>query len=231
MDFVAGKTTALIGPSGCGKSTLLRLMLGLLMPDRGEIQFDGDVVTPYNVRTIRKRVGYALQSGGLFPHLTARGNIEFPARHAGWSRLRIQERLEELTAMMHLSADLLPRFPAELSGGQRQRIALTRALFLDPEVLLLDEPLGALDPIIRGDLQRELGSLFEMMNKTVVIVTHDLAEAAFLAPDDIALMRHGAIVQRGSFEQLRLNPADDFVREFVANQVDRVAALLTGVTT
>jgi osmoprotectant transport system ATP-binding protein len=222
LSIEPGNTTALIGPSGCGKSTLLRLMIGLIEPDSGSVLLDG--VRP--TRQVRTRVGYAIQSGGLFPHLTARGNALLPTRHAGWNRRRAADRVAELAQLMGLDDATLDRFPSQLSGGQRQRVALMRALVLDPEALLLDEPLGALDPVIRAALQRELRNLFASLGKTVVLVTHDLAEAACLAPDDIVILRDGAIVQRGSFHALRDEPADGFVEEFVAAQTERVRALV-----
>jgi len=228
LSLEPGRTTALIGPSGCGKSTLLRVMMGLIEPDRGEVRFDGERVGRDNARALRKRCGYAIQSGGLFPHMTAWENIALPARLARWRSDRTQERVLELAGLMDLPEDALGRFPAELSGGQRQRVALSRSLMLDPEVLLLDEPLGALDPIIRSHLQRELGALFAELRKTVVLVTHDLAEAATLAPDDIVLLREGTIEQRGAFETLRKDPTSEFAGRFVADQVDRVEALIGG---
>ncbi len=228
LTLEAARTTALIGPSGCGKSTLLRLMLGLVEPDSGVVEFDGAPLERANRIAIRKRVGYAIQSGGLFPHMTARRNVELPAQHAGWDRARLDRRVEELRDLMRLTSDALARFPAQLSGGQRQRVALMRALVLDPEVLLLDEPLGALDPVIRGQLQHELRDVFSELNSTVVLVTHDLAEAAYLAPDDIVLMREGAIVQRGSFQTLREEPSAPFVKTFIDSQTERVAALTGG---
>lgn len=230
LQLSSGGTTALIGPSGCGKSTLLRLMLGLVAPDLGSVVFDGTALTKANRLAVRRRVGYAIQSGGLFPHLTARHNVEVPARHAGWSPDRIDARIAVLGELMHLMDETLARFPAELSGGQRQRVALMRALVLDPEVLLLDEPLGALDPVIRGELQLELAELFRKFEKTVVVVTHDLAEAAYLAPRDIVLMREGTIVQRDSFEAIRSEPAEPFVRRFIESQTERVAALMGGAS-
>lgn len=223
-----GQTTALIGPSGCGKSTLLRVMLGLVVPESGSVEFDALPVGPASSAEIRRRSGYAIQSGGLFPHMTARGNVELPGRHLGWTRSALAERVGELTELMRLPAEALDRYPAELSGGQRQRVALMRALVLDPEALLLDEPLGALDPVIRGELQRELRDLFVQLSKTVVVVTHDLAEAAYLAPDDIVLMRDGSVVQRGSFSALRDAPEEAFVRAFIDSQTERVAALMGG---
>ncbi|MEP7027047.1 MAG: ATP-binding cassette domain-containing protein [Candidatus Eisenbacteria bacterium] len=213
----AQRTLALLGPSGCGKSTLLRLVVGLLTPDAGTIRAFGTPVTPDTRDALRLRMGYVIQEGALFPHLTAAENVALPARDQGWAKDRIAARLEELARLAHLPADLLPRYPAQLSGGQRQRVALMRALVLDPEVLLLDEPLGALDPMIRASLQEELAGLFRQLHKTVLFVTHDLAEAAFLA-DEIVLLRAGRIVQRGTARDLAERPAEPFVSEFVRAQ-------------
>jgi osmoprotectant transport system ATP-binding protein len=212
-----GKTTILLGPSGCGKSTLLRLMLGLIWPDAGEVRFGDDPLTPHNIRHFRRHMGYVVQDGGLFPHLTAEGNVTLLARHRGWSRERIRERLAVLAELAQLPADALKRYPAELSGGQRQRVGLMRALMLDPSVLLLDEPLGALDPITRADLQNDLRGIFRSLQKTVVLVTHDLAEAAFFG-DEIVLLDQGHIAQRGSMRDLAERPATPFVTRFVQAQ-------------
>lgn len=230
-----GRTTALIGPSGCGKSTLLRLFVGLIRPDEGRVVFDGRALPGPGradrraLRGVRSRLGYVIQSGGLFPHMTARENATLPARHAGrnegWTAARTRERLDELAALTHFPTDALDRFPGQLSGGQRQRVSLMRALCLDPEALLLDEPLGALDPLIRSELQHELREIFATLGKTVVLVTHDLAEAAYLAGGDIVLLRSGRVVQRGPFTELRDRPADAFVERFIAAQTERVEAL------
>jgi len=208
-----GRTTVLIGPSGCGKSTLLRLLLGLLRPDEGDVRFDGEPVVPAS----RLRMGHVIQEGGLFPHLTAAGNVALVARWLGWRRDKIDARLAELAALVRLPADALLRYPVELSGGQRQRVGLMRALMLDPEVLLLDEPLGALDPMIRAELQDDLRAIFAELDKTVVLVTHDLAEAAYLG-HHIVLLRDGRIVQQGTLAELVGQPADPFVTAFVNAQ-------------
>jgi osmoprotectant transport system ATP-binding protein len=208
-----GRTTVLLGPSGCGKSTLLRLLLGLLTPDEGTVQFDGGPIE----RTTRHRFGYVVQEGGLFPHLTATGNASLLARHLGWSRDRWEQRVRELADLARLPIDGLSRYPSELSGGQRQRVGLMRALMLDPKVLLLDEPLGALDPITRAELQRDLKEIFTRLSKTVVLVTHDLAEAAYFA-DDVVLLNDGRIAQRGGLGDLIRAPADPFVTRFVDAQ-------------
>jgi osmoprotectant transport system ATP-binding protein len=213
----AQRTLALIGPSGCGKSTILRLIVGLILPDTGKVVIDGTPMTPANARGLRRRLGYVIQDGGLFPHLTAGGNVALLARHLGWERERIDRRLGELSDLTRLPLDLLDRYPQQLSGGQRQRVGLMRALMLDPEVLLMDEPLGALDPIIRSGLQEELKAIFRRLQKTVLLVTHDMGEAAYLG-DEIALMQDGRIVQRGSPRDLLDRPSSPFVTEFIRAQ-------------
>jgi osmoprotectant transport system ATP-binding protein len=217
LDVPRGRTTVLLGPSGCGKSTLLRLMAGLLAPDAGEVIFDGVPLTAASARGLRQRIGFVVQDGGLFPHLTARGNVTLLARHLGHPRDGVERRLAELLELTRLPADLLDRYPVQLSGGQRQRVSLMRALLLDPPLLLLDEPLGALDPLIRSDLQADLRRIFRTLGKTVVLVTHDLGEAAFLG-DDIVLLQEGRVVQRGPFADLTGRPADPFVTRFVNAQ-------------
>jgi osmoprotectant transport system ATP-binding protein len=212
-----GQTLALLGPSGCGKSTLLRLMLGLLQPDEGVVRFDGAPLAAHDLPALRRRLGYVVQGGGLFPHLTAEGNATQVARHLGWPAPRRAARLAELAALTRFPPEALARFPAELSGGQAQRVSLMRALFLEPEVLLLDEPLGALDPITRYELQGDLKAVFARLGKTVVLVTHDLGEAAYLART-IALMREGRIVQLGPYEALERAPAEAFVSRFLQAQ-------------
>jgi len=217
LEIPPARTLALIGASGCGKSTLLRLMIGLERADAGEIHFDTLPVDDAHVQAIRQRVGYVIQEGGLFPHLDAAGNIGLLARHMGWSESRRRERIAALCALTHFPEDALTRRPGQLSGGQRQRVALMRALMLDPEVVLLDEPLGALDPLIRYDLQHELADIFQRLNKTVVLVTHDLTEADFLA-HELVLMRDGRIEQRGDLTSLRRDPASEFVARFLRAQ-------------
>jgi osmoprotectant transport system ATP-binding protein len=222
-----GQTIVLIGPSGCGKSTLLRLMIGLLRPDTGEVRFEGEPITPENILLVRRRMGYVIQEGGLFPHLTAAGNAALLARHLGQDPAHIDARLRELSELVKLPSDLLARYPAELSGGQRQRVSLMRALMLDPGVLLLDEPLGALDPIIRSDLQADLRRIFEALEKTVVLVTHDIGEAAFFG-GTVILMSAGRIIQKGALETLVREPADPFVTRFINAQRSPLEALRGG---
>ena len=212
-----GKTTVLIGPSGCGKSTLLRLIIGLIQADNGEIQFDGAQLRADKIDNARRRIGYVIQEGGLFPHLTARGNILLMARHLRRAENEMRTRLGELCELTRFPENLLDRYPLELSGGQRQRVSLMRALMLSPELLLLDEPLGALDPLVRAALQKDLKEIFARLRQTALLVTHDLAEAAYLG-DEIVLMNEGRIVQQGSLADLQQKPASDFVSEFINAQ-------------
>ena len=217
LKFARGKTTTLIGPSGCGKSTLLRLIIHLLEPDSGTIRFDGEPVTAVNITELRRRIGYVIQDGGLFPHLSARKNILLMATHLKWPAEKMNQRIEELAALTRFPEAALDRFPLELSGGQRQRISLMRALMLSPELLLLDEPLGALDPLVRAALQKDLKKIFQRLEQTAILVTHDLAEAAYLG-DEIVLMNAGRIVQKGTLADLRQKPADSFVVDFINAQ-------------
>jgi osmoprotectant transport system ATP-binding protein len=210
---VRGETVAVIGESGAGKSTLLRLVLGLTAPEGGEVRFDGAPVRAED-DALRQRIGYVVQGGALFPHLTAGENATLVARHLRWDGSRLARRLAELLRLVRLPDDVVDRYPRELSGGQAQRVALVRALFLDPEALLLDEPLGALDPLTRALLQQDLRGMFAELGKTVVLVTHDLAEAAFLARR-LVLLREGAVVQVGTVDDLVRRPADPFVGRFV----------------
>jgi osmoprotectant transport system ATP-binding protein len=214
---------ALIGPSGCGKSTLLRIVLGLIGPDTGSVVLNGVTMTAQNSRQLRQGIGYVIQDGGLFPHLTAAGNVALMAEHLGWEREKIRARVLELAGLVQLPADLLRRFPAEMSGGQRQRVGIMRSLMLDPPLLIFDEPMGALDPLVRFHLQGDLRNIFSRLNKTVLLVTHDMGEAAFLA-EEIALLKDGRVVQQGSYEDLVNAPADPFVSEFLrAQRMDPVS--------
>lgn len=212
-----GTTTVLIGPSGCGKSTLLRMMNGLVTPDSGEVKWLGERIVEANLVQIRHRQGYVVQEGGLFPHLSARDNVSLLAEYLGWGADRIDARLDELSRLTQLPLDALNRYPSQLSGGQRQRVSLMRALMPDPDLLLLDEPLGSLDPMIRAELQSDLRRIFEDLGKTVVLVTHDLAEADYFS-ETIVLMRNGKIVQTGAMRELASRPADPFVTRFIEAQ-------------
>ncbi len=219
-----GKTAVLIGPSGCGKSTLLRILIGLITADSGTVRIEGVELNADTVQTIRHRMGYVLQDGGLFPHLTVEQNVTLLARYLKTMTAdAMRQRVEELAALTNLSSTLLGRFPNQLSGGQRQRVAMMRALMLDPPILLLDEPMGALDPIVRYDLQEDLKQIFARLHKTVVLVTHDMGEAGFFG-DDLMLMHAGRIVQRGTMSDFIESPADDFVRRFITAQRPLVLA-------
>lgn len=212
-----GRVHALIGPSGCGKSTLLRLVTGLLRPTRGAVFFGGALLTDATQAQVNRRLGYVIQDGGLFPHMTAGANATLAAALAGMAPSAAQARGEELFALVGLTTGLWDRYPSQLSGGQRQRVALARALMLDPAVLLLDEPLSAVDPMVRAELQHELRALFRALRKTVVLVTHDLAEAAYLG-DTVTLLGKGVVAQHGAFRDLLVAPASEFVRGFVRSQ-------------
>jgi osmoprotectant transport system ATP-binding protein len=213
-----GEVVVLLGPSGCGKTTILRMAAGLSAPTSGQITVDSIPLSDPTLSAVRRKLGYVIQEGGLFPHLTAVENVTLIPRHDGWPRKKIDERLSELVQMTQFPSDALDRYPNELSGGQRQRLSLMRALFLNPKILLLDEPLGALDPLIRAGLQRDLNDVFARIEATVLLVTHDLVEAGRFA-DRVCVMNAGRIVQQGLFADILEKPSDEFVREFVSSQV------------
>lgn len=213
-----GEVVVLLGPSGCGKTTILRMVAGLVRPTAGRIVVDGLELGDGTMRDVRRRLGYVIQEGGLFPHLTAAANVTLMARHEGWTREASRSRLAELVDMTRFPVAGLARYPSELSGGQRQRLSLMRALFLKPKLLLLDEPLGALDPMIRAGLQRDLKAVFDQSGATVLLVTHDLVEASWFA-DRVCVLESGRIVQQGEFADIVQRPANEFVRAFVNSQV------------
>ena len=217
LQIEEGKTTVLIGPSGCGKSTLIRMITGLIKTGQGKIVIDDSELTESNYLTVRRKIGYVIQDGGLFPHLTAFNNVSIVADYLGLGKEKIRKRVEELSLLTKFPLDGLKRFPAELSGGQKQRVSLMRALMLDPQFLLLDEPLAALDPLIRYDLQEDLKQIFQNLKKTVLLVTHDLNEAVFFG-DTIVLMKEGSIIQQGKFNDFVNSPADEFVTKFIKAQ-------------
>ena len=217
LEAAPATTHVLLGSSGSGKSTLLRVVLGLVAADGGEVLIDGAPVTPRARAHLLGRVGYMVQEGGLYPHLTVRGNVSLPAEALGWAPARTAERVRALADLTGFDDAMLRRYPAELSGGQRQRVGLMRALVLDPPLLLLDEPLGALDPIVRADLQAELRRLFGALGKTVLLVTHDVREAVLFG-STITLLRAGRVVQQGTFAELARKPAEPFVTEFLSAQ-------------
>jgi osmoprotectant transport system ATP-binding protein len=192
-------------------------MIGLIQPDTGWVKIAGTELNPATILEVRHGLGYVIQDGGLFPHMSARDNVILMAQYLRWDARKIEERLGELAELTRFPQDGLDRFPAQLSGGQRQRVSLMRALMLDPKVILLDEPLGALDPMVRAELQADLRAIFRSLEKTVVMVTHDLAEASWFG-HQIILLRDGRIVQRGPLRALIDSPAEPFVTQFVSAQ-------------
>jgi osmoprotectant transport system ATP-binding protein len=223
----SGTTHVLLGSSGSGKSTLLRLILGLIWPDAGSVRVDGTPVEPATRDGLLARMGYVVQDGGLYPHLTAFANVALAAEAQRWAPARIAARVGELADLAGLDGAMLRRYPRELSGGQRQRVGLMRALVLDPPILLLDEPLGALDPIVRAELQEQLAALFARLAKTVVLVTHDIREAARLG-QAITLLTGGRVVQHGTFRDLAERPASPFVTQFLTAQTVEMLGSLPG---
>ena len=217
LNVPRGQVVVLIGPSGCGKSTLLKIIIGLLQPDSGRVEIDEQEFSSSNINSLRQKVGYVIQEGGLFPHLSVEKNITIMADWLKWPEEKKRHRLEELQQISRLDPELLRRYPLQLSGGQRQRVSLMRALMLNPDILLLDEPLGALDPMIRADLQQDLKEIFATLNKTVILVTHDLGEAAFFA-ERIVLLNQGKVVQQGSLREMADNLAEPLVTRFINAQ-------------
>jgi osmoprotectant transport system ATP-binding protein len=211
-----GETHVFLGSSGSGKSTLLRLITGLIKPDEGQIELTN--LDTSNSKHLASNIAYVIQEGGLFPHLTASENVILAAKLAGWKTERIKSRVTELCKLVQLSENLLSQYPKQLSGGQRQRIALMRALMLDPPLIMLDEPLGALDPLVRSELQRELKQIFNYLKKTVILVTHDIGEGAFFG-HTVSLFNEGKLIQHGNFKSFIKNPASDFVTRFIKAQV------------
>jgi osmoprotectant transport system ATP-binding protein len=196
----------------------LRLIIGLSKPSQGIIQLDGQTISPSSAHLWQRQIGYVTQDGGLFPHLTAFANITILARLLKYKLTQLKEKIDALCTLVRLPRSVLTQYPSELSGGQRQRVSLMRALLLNPKCLLLDEPLGALDPITRYELQLELKQIFlNLHNTTTILVTHDMNEAAFFA-DEIVLMRTGNIVQSGSYFELKQYPVNPFVGEFINQQ-------------
>ena len=222
------QTHVILGPSGCGKSTLLRCLTGIVVPSQGTVTVLGRSVEPAwapGQRDANHATGLVLQDGGLFPHLSARANVTLPADLTHWPADRIEARMTELEALVRLPGARRDRYPRALSGGQRQRVALMRALFLDPPLLLLDEPFSALDPLSRTELQQELKGIVAALGKTVVLVTHDIPEALFLA-DTITLLDDGRVAQHGSGPDLIRHPASDWARSFMRAAVPRWRHLL-----
>lgn len=210
-----GETVCLLGTSGSGKTTAIKMINRLIEPSSGQIRIDGCNIESMDVITLRRKIGYVIQSGGLFPHMTVARNIGLLCEIEKWPREKIKQRVAELLDLVNLPyADFADRYPAELSGGQRQRVGVARALALDPAYILMDEPFGALDPITRTQLHHEFQQLESKVKKTIILVTHDLAEA-FKLGDRIGLMNEGQLIQVGSEDEFRSRPANQFVSDFL----------------
>jgi osmoprotectant transport system ATP-binding protein len=218
LTIPAGRFVALLGPSGCGKTTSLRLINRLEDPSEGEVLVRGRAVTAYAPEELRRSIGYVIQDAGLFPHLTIAANVATVPRLLGWPASRVRERVKKILDLVGLpEAQYGHRLPHQLSGGQRQRVGVARGLAADPDILLMDEPFGALDPGTRSVIQDEFLRLQEALHKTVVMVTHDIAEAGKMA-DDIVLLAKGEIIQEGALQDILLRPAGDRVRDFLGRQ-------------
>jgi osmoprotectant transport system ATP-binding protein len=215
MDVSQGETVVLVGPSGCGKTTTMKMINRLVEPTSGTITVDGTNVLKQDPVRLRRNIGYVIQSIGLLPHRTVAENIGTVPRLEGWDQQRINERTDELTFIFELDPGLLKRYPSELSGGQRQRVGVARALAADPPVMLMDEPFGAVDPIVRERLQDQFLNIQERLQKTIVFVTHDIDEAIKMA-DRIAILNRGGIIEQyAPPEEILREPANDFVKQFV----------------
>jgi len=210
-----GTITVLVGPSGCGKTTTLKMINRLIEPTSGDITVGGKSVIDRPPHELRREIGYVIQHIGLFPHKTIRKNIATVPHLLGWNAARVSERVAELIELVDLDEEMLDRYPHELSGGQRQRVGVARALAADPPVMLMDEPFGAVDPIVRGKLQDELLDLQRRVNKTIVLVTHDVDEAVKLG-DKVAILNIGGVLEQYDSPEVILgSPANDFVRSFL----------------
>ena len=220
-----GSFCVVLGPSGCGKSTTLRMINRLISADAGTIRIAGEDVRQLPPEVLRRRIGYAIQSTGLFPHWPVEDNIATVPRLLGWPRPRIRNRVSELLELLRLDPDTYRRkYPHQLSGGEQQRVGVARALAADPDLLLMDEPFGAVDPITRAALQGEIVRIQRTMKKTIVFVTHDIDEALFVATD-IAILERGRLTQWGRPLDLVEHPASPFVREFVGGGSSGLKAL------
>lgn len=208
-----GAFSVLIGTSGSGKSTTLKMINRLVEPDSGQIRFAGQDIREQPVLALRRRMGYAIQSIGLFPHWTVAQNIATVPQLLKWPKAKVNARVDELMALLDLDPSLRARYPHQLSGGQQQRVGVARALAGDPEVLLMDEPFGALDPVTRGALQQEMRRIHQLLGRTIVLVTHDIDEALRLA-DNLILMDGGEVVQQGTPLEMLSAPGSEFARTF-----------------
>ncbi|WP_034913603.1 ABC transporter ATP-binding protein [Erwinia sp. 9145] len=227
LNIAKGEFTVLIGTSGSGKSTTLKMINRLIEHDEGTIQFAGEEIRSFNPQVLRRRMGYAIQSIGLFPHWTVEKNIATVPALLNWPKAKISARISELLALLNLDERFRHRYPHQLSGGQQQRVGVARALAADPEVLLMDEPFGALDPVTRGALQQEIVRIHQLLGRTIVLVTHDIDEALALA-DRLVLMDGGQVVQQGTPYEMLTRPKNDFVRDFFGRSELGVRLLALG---
>ncbi|WP_034944939.1 ABC transporter ATP-binding protein [Erwinia oleae] len=227
LNIAKGEFTVLIGTSGSGKSTTLKMINRLIEHDEGTIQFAGEEIRSFNPQVLRRRMGYAIQSIGLFPHWTVEKNIATVPALLNWPKGKISARIGELLALLNLDERFRHRYPHQLSGGQQQRVGVARALAADPEVLLMDEPFGALDPVTRGALQQEIVRIHQLLGRTIVLVTHDIDEALALA-DRLVLMDGGQVIQQGTPYEMLTRPKNDFVRDFFGRSELGVRLLALG---
>lgn len=218
LDVGRGELVALVGPSGCGKTTTLKMINRLVEPSSGRIEVDGRDVMSVPPHELRRSIGYVIQQVGLFPHRTIGQNIATVPGLLGWDQVRVDARVAELIELVGLDPSMLGRYPGELSGGQQQRVGVARALAADPPVLLMDEPFGAVDPIVRGHLQREFLDLQSRLEKTVVFVTHDIDEAILLGSRIAILNVGGVLEQYDTPEQILASPANSFVESFIGGE-------------
>jgi osmoprotectant transport system ATP-binding protein len=209
------KTTVLVGSSGCGKTTLLRMINRMVEPSSGTIEIDGEDIGTLAPVKLRRRIGYVMQNSGLLPHRTVIDNVATVPRLEGVPRKQANQRALELLDTVGLSRDLADRYPSQLSGGQQQRVGVARGLAVDPNIMLMDEPFGAVDPIVRADLQQELLRLQRDLDKTIVFVTHDIDEAFLLGHQIVILQKGAGIAQKGTPAEIMANPANDFVATFI----------------
>lgn len=214
LNISEGEFIVILGPSGCGKTTLLKIINNLIEFDTGEVFIKGKSIKEIDPIELRRNIGYVIQQIGLFPHLTISQNISYVLGLQKISEGKQIERAEELITLVGLDSSFLNRYPGELSGGQKQRIGVARAIAADPEIILMDEPFGAVDEIVRKSLQEELKQLQKRLKKTIVFVTHDIDEAIKLG-DRIIIMNQGQIEQGGSAEDFLFHPANDFIKEFL----------------
>ena len=220
-----GETLCLIGTSGCGKTTTMKMINRLVEPTTGRILVGGEDIAEQDPIELRRRIGYVIQAGGLFPHLSVARNVGVLCELEGYDKARMRRRVDELLELVNLPpAEFRRRYPGELSGGQRQRVGVARALALDPDYVLMDEPFGALDPMTRADIHREFVALQERVSKTVVLVTHDMDEA-FALGDRVALMDRGRLVQVGTLEDFKERPKNRFVERFLAQHLGESSEL------